>query len=140
MQIGFAALLYFVIVFAVGFLLGPVRVIWLEPHVGPAIAELLEAPFLVIAMVVAGRWVPKVTRMGLKPRSLAWMGLGALILQQMADLAVGYSLRSMSVSEQWARFATPLGLIYGILLLAFAIMPMLVNVEPVDRSRSGRGS
>jgi hypothetical protein len=35
----------------VGFLLGPIRVLWLEPRVGLVIAAACEAPFLLAAMV-----------------------------------------------------------------------------------------
>src|ERR1017187_3233982 len=49
MRIVLATLLYFAVVFGTGLVLGPVRLLWLEPRVGPAIAELIEAPFLVIA-------------------------------------------------------------------------------------------
>ena len=44
------AAIYFAIVFAVGLVLGPVRVLWLEPWSGKTIAVLLETPFLIAAM------------------------------------------------------------------------------------------
>lgn len=50
-----AAAVYIGIVFAVGILLGPVRVLWVEQWFGRTIAVLLEAPFLVIAMMFAAR-------------------------------------------------------------------------------------
>lgn len=40
-----AAVLYFLIVFGVGFLLGPIRVWWLEPRFGNAAAVLLNLHF-----------------------------------------------------------------------------------------------
>jgi hypothetical protein len=91
-----AALLYFGIVFGVGFLLGPIRVRWLEPRIGAALANLCEAPFLIIAMVLVARWIP--TRVGLPRdlRTLLAMGLGALILQQIADCAVGIRQKRIS--------------------------------------------
>lgn len=53
MKIVFTASLYFLAVFAVGFVLGPIRVLLLEPRFGPVIAVLCEAPFLIAAFVVA---------------------------------------------------------------------------------------
>src|SRR5664280_2951380 len=86
MRIVLATLLYFAVVFGTGLVLGPARVLWLEPRVGPAIAELIEAPFLVIAMVGAARWVPKIARTTENLRSSAFIGVGALVLLLMACL------------------------------------------------------
>jgi uncharacterized membrane protein YciS (DUF1049 family) len=67
MRTAASALLYFAVVFAAGFLLGPIRVFWLEPQVGPTIAVLCEAPFLLAVMAVAARWVPLKLRLGRAP-------------------------------------------------------------------------
>ncbi len=127
MRILTSAVLYFMIVFGVGFLLGPIRVVWLEPWLGKIVAVLCETPLLVVAMVAAARWVP--TKLGLRTdlRSLASMGIGALILQQIADFAVGIGLRGNTPGEQLANLATPAGLIYAAALLAFAATPALAN-------------
>ena len=127
MRIVLATLLYFAVVFGTGLVLGPVRVLWLEPRVGPAIAELIEAPFLVIAMVGAARWIPKIARTTENLRSSAFIRVGALVLLLMADFTVGYSLRGLALPEQLARFATAPGVIYAILLLLFALMPVLLK-------------
>jgi len=129
MRIAAAAMLYFAVVFGVGFLLGPIRVLWLEPKLGPIIAALCEAPFLLIAMAVAARWVPHFVRLRQGWAPLALMGGGALVLQQLADFAVGIGLRGLSPSEQLAHFSTAPGLIYAGLLVAFAAMPIVVNLR-----------
>jgi hypothetical protein len=59
--------------------------------------------------------------------SLAAMGLGALLLQQLADFAVGIGLRGMTAAEQFAYLRTPAGLIYLAALVTFAAMPVLVH-------------
>jgi hypothetical protein len=122
-----AALLYSVSVFAVGLALGPIRVLWLEPAIGPVAAELCEAPFLLAAMIVASRWIPSFLHLRRDLTSLGWMGLGALAIQQAADMAVGVYLRGIGPADQFAYFATGPGLIYGCLLLIYAAMPMLVH-------------
>jgi len=129
MQILTSACLYFVIVFGVGFLLGPIRVLWLEPRLGTAFAVALEAPFLLAAMIFAARRVPKWVGLNATLGSLAAMGVGALILQQIADFTVAIGLRHMSAGEQIAYLATPAGLIYTGAVIAFAAMPVLVNVR-----------
>ena len=42
-----AGALYFVLVFAAGFVLGIIRTIWIAPHFGTRNAELMEAPVMV---------------------------------------------------------------------------------------------
>ena len=127
MRIVVAAVLYFLIVFAVGFLLGPIRVFWLEPKLGETRAVLCEAPFLLVAIVLASRWLPSALGLSMDLVSLAGMGLGALVLQQLADFGVGSFLRRMTVREQLARLLRPAGLIYLAIVVVFAAMPVLAN-------------
>ncbi len=127
MKVIISAALYFAIVFAVGFVLGPIRVLWLEPPLGPTLAVLCELPFLLIAMAVSARWVPRWIDLDRRSNVLAAMGIMALVLQQIADFAVGFVLRGFTPAQQLAYFGTPAGLIYLVSLLAFAAMPALVN-------------
>jgi hypothetical protein len=60
-----AAALYFTLVFGTGFVLGPVRVLWAVPRFGIRAAELMEAPLMLMAMVLAARWT--VRRYALQP-------------------------------------------------------------------------
>lgn len=122
-----AAVFYFAIVFGVGFALGPIRVLWLEPRIGPLMASFCEAPFLLVAMIVAARWIPKRLALASDRLILGFMGAGALALQQVAALGVGVALRGMTLADQIARLATAPGLIYLTLLTLFAVMPLLVN-------------
>ena len=94
-----AALLYFAIVFGIGFLLGPVRVLMLEPTVGRTVAVLCEAPLLLTAMILAARWLPQKLQLPMTATALATMGIGALILQLLADLAVGLYARTDLVTN-----------------------------------------
>lgn len=122
-----AAFVYFVIVFGVGFLLGPIRVLWLEPRVGAFYAVLCEAPFLLAAILLASRVAPHLARLKPGVGGLLAMGVAALAMQQIADIAVGVALRGIGFREQLARFATAEGVVYAALLAVFAIMPALVN-------------
>lgn len=127
MKVAAAAVIYFIIVFGVGFLLGPVRVLVLEPRIGRLAATLVETPFLIAAMVLAARWVPRRIQLNREARSLLAVGFGALALQQVADYLVGLKLRGMSAAEQLEKFTTPEGLLYAGLLLLFALMPLIAN-------------
>jgi hypothetical protein len=129
MRIAAAAVLYSAVVFSVGFLLGPIRVLWLEPRVGPLVAVLCEAPFILVAMMAAARWAPGAAGLQRRLVPLLLTGAGALALQQVADLGVGILLRGVSPADQLAHFTRPEGQVYALLLLAFAIMPLLLNPE-----------
>ena len=48
-----AAAVYFALVFGAGFLLGPIRVLFLEPRVGLRAAELTELPLMIVAITFA---------------------------------------------------------------------------------------
>jgi hypothetical protein len=138
MRIASAMLLYFGLVFATGFLLGPIRVLWLEPRVGPIVATACEAPFLLMAMLVAARWVPRVLNIRRAPKTLLSIGIGALALLQMADFTVGIWLRGTGAAEQLGQFLTGQGRIYAALLALFAVMPWAANCW-LDRDKHGGG-
>ena len=127
MKIVAAAFLYSITVFAAGFVLGAIRVLWLEPKIGPLAAVLCESPLLLIAMALASRWVPDVMHLHHDPVSLGLMGIGALAVQQVTDLTVGFYVRGITLAEQLAHFATAPGLVYAGLLVAFVAMPILLN-------------
>jgi hypothetical protein len=122
-----AAALYFLIVFGVGFVLGPIRVFWLEPVIGPAAATLCEAPLLLAAMMFAALWVPAKIGVPISIGSLFKMGLIALTILIAADVLVGTAIRGITWAEQFAYFATPAGLMYLGLLAVFTLMPALIN-------------
>ena len=120
------AVSYFVVVFSVGFLLGPVRVVWLEPRFGKAIAVVCEAPFLLVAMGLAAVWVPK--KFGLaNSGELVMVGIAALMLVLLADFTLGVVVRGISWADQIAYVSTAAGRLYLVLLSAFAAMPLLLN-------------
>ncbi len=141
MRIIAAATLYFLIVFGVGFLLGPIRVFWLEPWLGETLATFCEVPFILIAIVAASRWLPKMLNLRTSVGSLAGMGLGALFLQQVADFGVGSALRGITPGQQIAHLVQPAGLIYVALLIIFAAAPILANLphRQFSQPRSTQG-
>jgi hypothetical protein len=126
-KIASAAVLYFLAVFGAGFVLGPIRVLWLEPRLGVVAATLCEAPFLLLAMIAAAYWIPRLIRLAAGIGAMLAMGLGALALQQGADFVVGTALRGISATDQVARLTSPEGAIYAALLVLFALMPAIVN-------------
>jgi hypothetical protein len=51
-----AAVLYFVLVFAAGFVLGTIRTLCVVSRLGVRTAELMEAPIMLGVSVLAARW------------------------------------------------------------------------------------
>ncbi len=127
MRIAAAAFLYFLVVFGAGFVLGPIRVLWLEPRVGPLFAVLCESPFMLTAIVLAARFVPQTMHLRIAIGPMCLVGFGALCFLQFAEYAVGLWLRNMSLTDQLLKFATPDGMVYAVLLVVFAVMPLLAN-------------
>ena len=52
-----AAICYFGVVFGIGFVLGVIRILLLVPMLGERVAELVEMPFMVLASLIAARWI-----------------------------------------------------------------------------------
>jgi hypothetical protein len=121
-----AGALYFALVFAAGWVLGPIRQLFVVPRLGETAGALLEAPFMLLAMMVAARWT--ITRLaiapGLGPR--AAVGLVALGLVLVAELAGARWLRGLSIGEYLAKFVSASGGISALLFVVFALMPTLV--------------
>jgi hypothetical protein len=126
--------LYFVLVFSVGWLFGPIRELWLTPLIGRSSAVLLEAPLMVIVMIAAARWVIRHGRVSAALRIRASMGVVALGMLMVAELSGARWVREQSISEHVASLATmPGGISLGMFLL-FAAMPMLIHRSEVSTS------
>jgi hypothetical protein len=119
-----AAALYFAIVFGVGLVLGPARVLWLEPYLGETLAVLCEAPLLIVAIAFAAWAAPRWAGLTGGWSAFLWVGVIAFGLQQVADLAVGFGLRGMTLHDQLGYFTTPAGYIYAFTLVVFLLAPL----------------
>ena len=121
-----AALAYFGVVFAVGFVLGVVREGFVRPWFGTLGAIGIEAPAMLLACWWAARWV--VGRFGLAARGARWrMGAVAFGLLMAAELGGSLVLRGMTAGEWLAHFGTAPGVLSLALFLAFAAMPVVVR-------------
>jgi hypothetical protein len=127
MQVIKPGIIYFLLVFGAGFVLGTFRVVLVAPHIGHRAAELLEMPLMLIATVFAARWI---TRRFPEPRnSAARLGIGGIGLGLMlaGELAVGVGLRGMTVAEVILNRDPISGTAYYVSLLLFAAMPWIVS-------------
>ncbi|MES2710433.1 MAG: hypothetical protein V4653_02530 [Pseudomonadota bacterium] len=116
---------YALALFGLGFVLGVLRVLVLAPGIGVVAATALEA----VPMLAAMSWAaPRLARwQGVPPRSAGRIAMGAVALAVLVtfELVLGAVLNGTKPAAWVANFATPQGMIYGALLLAFAAMPWL---------------
>ena len=121
-----AGALYFVLVFAVGFVLGAIRTMWIVPRIGARRAELTETPIMLVVSIVAARWT--VLRLAVPHMVSARIGMGciALVLMLVAEFGLVLWMRGMSIRQYLAARDPVLGAVYYLLLAVFAIMPILV--------------
>src|SRR5712672_2302328 len=94
-----AGVVYFLLVFAVGWILGSIRELWAVPHFGRVAAMVSEAVIMLIAMIVAARWV--IRRFNL-PQALGAtlsMGLIAIGLLFPAEITGVLWVRGGSLEE-----------------------------------------
>jgi hypothetical protein len=131
-----SAVLYFVIVLGTGFVLGSIRVPFLEPRLGERYAELLEMPVMLAVIVMAARFV--VRRFDLPPALSVRMqvGFAALALSIVGELLLAAALQGNSVM-QYIRSRDPVsGSVYVCVLLLFALMPSILARVHSDRARA----
>lgn len=127
MQILKAGVLYFALVFGAGFALGPVRILWVVPHFGTRMAELMEISIMLVVIIASARWI--VRRLGVPSTTSSRLGMGcvALGLLLVAEFALVLWLRGMSVSEYMASRDPVSGTVYYATLAVFAAMPLLAG-------------
>jgi hypothetical protein len=128
-------LAYFALVFAAGWVLGPLRVLWLAPQVGPTAAVLLEAPVMVAVMILAARFTVRRFAVPRAPGSRLGMGGVALASLLVAELLGALGVRRLSLADYLADQRSTTGAVFLLLLGLFLVMPALAG-----RGRAPRGS
>jgi len=125
-QILHAAVLYFLLVFGAGFVLGVGRVLLVVPLLGERAAELIEMPLMLAVIVATARWVVHHKLDGRKSSALS-VGFMAMSFVLLADLTVGIWLRGMSPVEVFLNRDPVSGTAYYAALLLFAVMPTILT-------------
>jgi hypothetical protein len=115
--------LYFGLVFGAGFLFGPVRVLLIQPQIGSRAAELVEAPLMLTAILIAGRWIGRSWCRSLSDLASLCVGLTVAGLVLTADVVVGVGLRGMSVVEVFTDRDVVTGPVYYGLIAVTAATP-----------------
>jgi hypothetical protein len=126
------ALVYALIVFGAGFVLGTIRVLFVLPLLGERTAELLEMPLMLAVIVLAARWITRRYLQQAQPRDLLAVGGIATGWMLAAEFLVGLILRWLSPMEVLVNRDPVSGTAYYLSLLLFACMPrLLARREPV---------
>lgn len=126
MRILKAGVLYFLLVFGAGFVLGSIRVLWVVPQLRTRNAELLEMPIMLIVIVLAARWVLRRFALPLAASTRLGMGFVALALLLLAELTLVLWLRGMSIREYLVTRDPVSGTAYLISLGILVVMPLFV--------------
>ncbi len=122
-----AGVLYFGIVFGVGFVLGPIRIRWIAPRFGTRIAELMEAPIMFAVTLIAAVWVVRYLSLPSTTSSRLGMGFIGLGLMLIAEFGPVLWLRRMSLREYLATRDPVSGTVYYALLGVFALIPAFIR-------------
>ena len=118
--------LYFALVFAAGWVFGPIRELWVVPYFGRTAGLLFEAPLMLVVMIAAARWTIRHHAVLSAFKTRATVGLMALGMLLVAEIISARALRGLSIADYLASFRSASGGISLLLFLLFAAMPTLV--------------
>jgi hypothetical protein len=118
---GFA---YFALVFALGFILGTARVLWLVPRLGETVAVLVELPVMLCASWIACGWLIGHLKISQR-RQKAVMGALAFTLLIAAEAGLGVFAFGQPFVEWMAELFRMPGILGLTSQIAFALMPLL---------------
>jgi hypothetical protein len=122
-----AATAYFLALFAIGFVLGTIRVIFVVPHFGQLSATFVEVPVMLAAACVICRWVIYHWQVS-RRISVRWsMVLWFLALLFTTETLLGLTLFGRTLAEQWAALLTPAGLVGVTAQIVAGLLPVFVG-------------
>jgi hypothetical protein len=122
-----ASSLYFALVFAVGFVLGTIRTLWVVPILGARTAELIEEPIMFGVSILAARWVVRKLRFPINRGRRLALGCGALGFMLLVEFTFVLWIRRLTLREYFAARDPISGTAYFLTLAAFAFMPLFVG-------------
>ncbi len=134
MRIAGAGLAYWAVVFALGFVLGTIRVLWLAPLIGLLPATVLELPLILTASWFAAGWLVLRFAIDTASEALAAGGLAFLLLM-VAECTLAVMMMGQTPGQWLADLRQPHALLGLAGQVAFALMPWW----RVTRGASGAG-
>jgi len=122
-----AGVIYTLLAFAAGIVLGTVRELALVPLWGKLAATLIEAPLMLAVSYVAAWFVIGWRKVENNHLERALMGGVALLVLLGFEFAGDMIFRGLDLAGALARMSTPAGMVGMALFLIFAAMPLAVS-------------
>jgi len=122
-----ASLVYFALTFGAGFVLGPLRILFLVPRVGARTAELIEMPVMIGITWLAARWVTRTFSVPPERGPRLSMGVMTGTLLLLTEFTFVLPLRGLTLEEYFATRDPVSGGAYYAAVLLLMLMPLLVN-------------
>lgn len=120
-----AAVAYWAAVFALGFVLGTIRVVWVIPLVGLLSATLIELPLILGGSWLAAGWLVRRFALERQGEALA-VGALAFAILMVAECALAVTLMGQSPAQWLADRGKPHALLGLGGQVMFALIPWLV--------------
>jgi len=130
-----ASLVYFLGVFAAGFILGTIRVLALAEAIGESNAELVEMPLMALVCGLAAYYLVRYFEPLLSPARALVIGILSLSMLLAVEFTVVLTLRGLSIREYIASRDLITGTSYALSLVWFAIAPLVIFVIRSKRNR-----
>ncbi len=130
-----AAVVYFTVVFGLGFTLGVLRALVVAPRTGELVAVALELPIMVLASWLIARRVVAVFQIPDHPNHRLAMGAIAFLLLMSAEIGLAAIVFGLSPDAYLSGLISPAGALGLAGQAAFALMPWLLSSH--RRARSG---
>lgn len=124
MRAGIAGLSYFGLIFVLGAMFGPLRLLVLRPLLGAVPAVLLELPFMLAASWFVCSWLIGQLKVPGDGWSRLTMGGIAFILLMAAELALTVFAAGGTVASHLAAYRSPQALLGLTGQFAFALIPL----------------
>ncbi|MGC1469258.1 MAG: hypothetical protein WA793_07735 [Sphingorhabdus sp.] len=122
-----AGTVYFLILFALGFVLGTIRVLIIAPRLGELAATSAEIPVMLIAAYFTCRRTMHHWHVPHTALTRGIIALWFLILLVLFETLLGKILFGRTMAAQWAVFATPAGLLGLSAQIIAATLPVFVG-------------
>jgi hypothetical protein len=120
-----AGLAYFGAVFAVGFMLGTIRVLVLVPRMGEIASVLLETPVILAVSWLVSGWTTHEFRVPTAVSQRLLMVVVAFALLMLAEMGVSIFTFGRPIEDHLAAYRSSQGLIGLIAQIAFAFFPLM---------------
>ncbi len=130
-----AGVVYTLIVFAVAFVVGAVRVTLVVPRVGSLLAVILEAPIVLAGSWRVSRWGTRRFKLSRDGGTRAMIGAVAFSSLMLLELGVSVLVFGSTLESYFAKFATLPGVVGLAVQLSFAAIPRIQSARSPRQAR-----